>query len=124
MRERQQIPANPVNANSPKACCRQQRGTNQLRVADQLASQPQEGLLEVVVGLGRNIIVLEILLSVESNRLSLDFSLLHVDLVAAKNNRDSLADTDKITYKVSDHWQRGEQGVENTYGASWGHSCR
>lgn len=30
----------------------------EIRVADQLASQPQERLLEVVVGLGRNVVVL------------------------------------------------------------------
>lgn len=31
----------------------------QVRVTDQLAGQPQEGLLEVVVGLGGDVVVLE-----------------------------------------------------------------
>ena len=34
-------------------------------VADQLPGQPEEGLLEVVVGLGGDVVILEVLLSVE-----------------------------------------------------------
>jgi hypothetical protein len=68
-----------------------------LRVADELASEPEEGLLEVVVGLGRDIVVLEVLLAVESDGLGLDLALLHVDLVTAKNDWDVLADTDEVT---------------------------
>lgn len=71
--------------------------TNQLRVADKLASQPQERLLEVVVGLGRDIVVLQVLLAVEGDGLGLDLALLHIDLVTAENNGDVLADTDEIT---------------------------
>lgn len=71
--------------------------TNQSGVADKLASEPQEGLLEVVVGLGRDIVVLEVLLAVESDALGLDLALLDIDLVTAENNGDVLADTDKIT---------------------------
>ena len=70
--------------------------THQLRVADQLASEPQEGLLEVVVRLGRDIVVLEVLLAVESDGLSLDLTLLHVDLVATEDDRNVLADADEI----------------------------
>ena len=69
----------------------------ELRVADQLASEPEEGLLEVVVGLGRDIVVLKVLLAVEGDGLGLDFSLLDVDLVAGEDDRDVLADTDEIT---------------------------
>lgn len=73
-------------------------GTYETGVADELASEPQEGLLEVVVGLSGDIVVLEVLLAVESNRLGLDFALLHVDLVAAEDDRNVLANTDEITW--------------------------
>ena len=68
-----------------------------MRVANELASEPQEGLLEVVVGLGRNVVVLQVLLAVESDSLSLDLALLHVNLVTAKDDRDVLANTDEVT---------------------------
>jgi hypothetical protein len=73
-------------------------GTNQLGVANQLASKPQEGLLEVVVGLGGDVVVLKVLLPVEGNSLGLDLSLLDVDLVTAQDNGDVFADADEITY--------------------------
>ena len=65
-------------------------------VADELASEPEEGLLEVIVGLGRNIVVLEVLLAVECDGLGLDLALLDVDLVAAEDDGDVLADTDEV----------------------------
>lgn len=68
-----------------------------MRVANELAGQPEEGLLEVVVRLGGDIVVLEVLLSVESDSLGLDLALLYIYLVAAQNDRDVLADTNKIT---------------------------
>jgi hypothetical protein len=67
-------------------------------VADELASEPEEGLLKVVVGLGRDIVVLEVLLSVEGDGLGLDLSLLDIDLVTAENNGDVLANSDEITW--------------------------
>ena len=67
-------------------------------VADQLSCEPEEGLLEVVVGLGRDIVVLEVLLAVECDRLGLDLALLHIDFVTAKNDGNVLADTDEVTY--------------------------
>lgn len=45
-------------------------------VPDELPGEPEEGLLEVVVGLGRDLKVLEVLLSVERDSSSLDLSLL------------------------------------------------
>ena len=66
-------------------------------VADQLSCEPEEGLLEVVVGLGGDIVVLEVLLPVECDRLGLDLALLHIDLVTAQNNGNVLADTDEVT---------------------------
>lgn len=73
--------------------------TYQLRVADQFAGQPEEWLLEVVVGLGRDIVVLKVLLAVEGNGLGLDFALLNVHLVAAEDDGDILADTNKVTWE-------------------------
>lgn len=72
--------------------------TYQSRVSDKLSGQPQEGLLKVVVGLCRDVVVLEVLLSVEGNGLGLDLALLHIDLVSGENDRDLLANTDQVTY--------------------------
>ena len=70
--------------------------TYQSRVSDQLACKPEEGFLEVVVGFGRYVIVLEILLSVEGDGLRFNFALLDVYLVAAEHDGDLLADTNEI----------------------------
>ena len=66
-------------------------------VADELSCEPQEGLLEVVVGLGGDVVVLEVLLAVEGDGLGLDLALLDIDLVTGENDGDVLADTDEIT---------------------------
>mmetsp|Transcript_16613 Transcript_16613/g.23415 ORF Transcript_16613/g.23415 Transcript_16613/m.23415 type:complete len:209 (+) Transcript_16613:187-813(+) len=71
-------------------------------VSRQLACQPEERLLKVVVGLGRDIVVLEVLLSVEGNLLGLNLTVLDFDLVSGEDNRDILADTSKITMPVGD----------------------
>lgn len=73
------------------------RKTHQRCVADELPGEPEEGLLEVVVGLGRDIVVLQVLLAVESDGLGLHFALLNVDLVAAEDDGNVFADTDKVT---------------------------
>ena len=70
--------------------------TYQSLVADELPCEPQEGLLEVVVGLGGDVVVLEVLLAVEGDGLGLDLALLDIDLVSAKDDRDVLADTDEV----------------------------
>jgi hypothetical protein len=57
----------------------------------------QERLLKVVVGLCGDIVVLEVLLAVERDGLGLHFALLHVDLVATKDNGNVLANTDEVT---------------------------
>jgi hypothetical protein len=75
-------------------------GSNELKagVADELSGQPQEGLLEVVVGLGRNVVVLEVLLAVESDGLGLDLTFLNIDLVTGQDDRDVLANSDEVTW--------------------------
>lgn len=72
----------------------------QRRVSDQLSCQPEEGLLKVVVGLGRDIVVLEVLLAVESDRLGLNLPLFNIDFVTSQNDWDVLANTDKVTVPV------------------------
>ena len=69
-------------------------------VADKFSGEPQEGLLEVVVGLRRDVVVLEVLLAVESDGLGLDLALLDIDLVAGKDDGDVLANTDQVTYQI------------------------
>jgi hypothetical protein len=71
-------------------------------IADKLSCQPEERFLEVVVGLSRDIVVLQILLSMESDSLSLNLSFLNVNLVAGEDDRDILADTDQVTVPVGD----------------------
>ena len=66
-------------------------------VADKFPGEPEERLLEVVVGLGRDVVVLEVLLSVEGDGLCLDLALLDVDLVAGQDDGDVFADTDQVT---------------------------
>jgi hypothetical protein len=63
---------------------------------DESAEKPNEGLFELIVALSRDIIVLEILLSVESDLLSFDLTVFHIDLISDKNNRNVLTNTDKI----------------------------
>ena len=72
--------------------------TYKLGVANELATEPEERLLEVVVGLGGDVVVLEVLLSVEGDSLGLDLALLHIDLVTAENDGNVLANSDEITY--------------------------
>ena len=71
--------------------------TYQAWVADKLSRQPQEGLLEIVVGFRGNIIILEILLPMESDGLCFHFSLFDVDFIAAQDDWDLFANTDKVT---------------------------
>jgi len=71
-------------------------------VADKLPCEPQEGLLKVVVGLGGDVVVLEVLLAVEGDGLGLDLALLDVDLVAGQDNGNVLANADQITVPVGD----------------------
>jgi len=59
----------------------------------------QEGFLEVIVGLRGDVVVLKVLLAVEGDRLSLDFSLLDIDFVAGEDNGDVFADTNEIAYR-------------------------
>ena len=70
--------------------------SHQSRVANQFAGEPKEGLLEVIVGLGRDIIILKVFLAVECDGLSLHFALLDIDFVAAKDNGNILANAYQV----------------------------
>jgi len=78
------------------------RGGNEFQtcVTDKLSGQPKERLLKVIIGLGGDIVVLEVLLSVECDSLGLHLSLLNIDLVASKNDGNVLANTDQVAMPV------------------------
>ena len=63
-----------------------------------LPSKPQEWLLKVVVGLGRDVIILKVLLAVEDDGLGLDLPVLDVHLVASQNNGNVLANPDLMNF--------------------------
>ena len=58
---------------------------------DTLPGQPEEGLLEVVVRLGGDVVILKVLLPVEDDRLGLDLPVLDVHLVTRQHDGDVLA---------------------------------
>ncbi|KAH3678749.1 hypothetical protein OGATHE_000017 [Ogataea polymorpha] len=82
----------------------------ELGVAHELSGEPQERLLEVVVRLGRDVEVLQVLLSVEGDGLGLDLSLLDVDFVTAQDNRDVLTHSDKVSVPVWNVLVRDSRG--------------
>jgi hypothetical protein len=67
-------------------------------IPNKLPRQPKKWLFKVVVRLGRNVVVLKVLLAVEGNVLSFDFALLYVDLVSAQNNGDVVTNSGEVTY--------------------------
>jgi len=75
---------------------------NEVGVVHESSEEPDEWLLELVVGLGGDVVVLEILLSVEGNLLGLDLSVLDVDLVSDENDGDGLADAGEIFVPLGD----------------------
>jgi len=69
-------------------------------VARELARKPQERLFKVVVGLGGNVVVREVLAAVEVDGLGLHLSVLDVHLVAHQHDRDVVAHTSEIAVPV------------------------
>lgn len=65
----------------------------EIGISNEFTSQIEERFLEVVVGLGGNIVVLEILLAMEGDALGFDFAVFHVDFVSDQNNWDILTNT-------------------------------
>ena len=72
----------------------------QLVVPRQLARQPQEWFFEIVVGLGRDIVVLQVFLAVEGDLLGFDLSVLDFHLVSREDNGDVFADAGEIAVPV------------------------
>jgi hypothetical protein len=71
-------------------------------VAGDLPGDPHEGLLEVVVHLGGDLVVLQVLLAVEGDLLGLHLAVLYLYLVTAQHNGDVLAYTGQISVKQDD----------------------
>ena len=71
-------------------------------ILSESSEEPDERLFELVVALSRNIKELEVLLSVESDLLSLDLSVLDVDLVANEHDGDVFANSDEILVPLRD----------------------
>mmetsp|Transcript_29224 Transcript_29224/g.79085 ORF Transcript_29224/g.79085 Transcript_29224/m.79085 type:complete len:317 (+) Transcript_29224:1253-2203(+) len=69
-------------------------------VTGELSSQPQERLLEVVVRLGRNIVVLQVLLAMKGDLLSLHLAILDFYFVPAQYNGNVLTNSGQITMPV------------------------
>ena len=70
------------------------------RAVNNLPSEPKEGLLKIVIGLGRDVVILEILLAVKHDGLGLDLPVLDVDLVAGEDDGDVLADSDQVSVPI------------------------
>mmetsp|Transcript_69404 Transcript_69404/g.195761 ORF Transcript_69404/g.195761 Transcript_69404/m.195761 type:complete len:253 (+) Transcript_69404:244-1002(+) len=64
--------------------------------------EPEEGLLEVVVAPGAQVVVLQVALAVELDVFRLDLPVLHVDLVPHEDDRDVLADSHDVAMPVRD----------------------
>lgn len=67
-----------------------------------LPCKVKEGLLKIIVALGRYLIVLQILLPVEGNLLGLNLPVLHINLVSAENYGYILTNP-KILMKLKHH---------------------
>ena len=69
---------------------------SKVNLLSNLPQQPDEGLLKLVVALGRNVIVLQVLLPVEGNLLGLDLPVLHIHLVTHQNNGNVLTHSNQV----------------------------
>lgn len=71
-------------------------------VTRQLASQPEERLFKVVVRLGGDIVVLQVLFAVEGDLLRLYLAVFDFDFVPREHNRNVFTDTSQVTVPVGD----------------------
>lgn len=91
----------------------------------QLASQPAEGLLEVVVALRGNIVVGHVLALVECDVLGLHTALLHIALVAHEHDGDVAAHTGEVAVPVGNAVVRAAgRHIEHEDGAVGIHATR
>jgi hypothetical protein len=75
---------------------------DQARLIGESTSKPEEGLLEVVVTPGRQIVVLEVSLTMELNVTGFHLSVLDIDLVSNQHDWDVLTDPNDISMPVRD----------------------
>ena len=75
----------------------QKRGNENSERVQEIRTEIEERLLEVVVRLGAHLIILQVLAPVESDHLRLDLSLLDIHLVPAEHNWDAVADSREIS---------------------------
>ena len=69
---------------------------SEVTIVDHSTEEPDERLLELVVALSGDIVVLEVLLSVEGDLLGLNLAITDIDFVTDEDDRDSLTDTSQI----------------------------
>lgn len=78
---------------------------------DEAAEEPNKRLLELVVGLCRDIVILQVLLPVERDLLGLHLAVLHIDFVSDEHNRNGLAHTSEILIPLG-HVGVGDAGAD------------
>jgi hypothetical protein len=69
---------------------------DEVSVIDKLSEEPDEWLLKLIIALGRDIIVLQVLLSVEGDLLGLDLSVLNIYFVSDEDNGDVFANSHQV----------------------------
>lgn len=71
-------------------------------ILDKTTGQVEERLFKIIVGASRNVVVLKILLSVESNVLGFDFSVFDVNLVSTDDHGNIFTDTNNVSVPIWD----------------------
>ena len=71
-------------------------------VSDEFLQDPDVWSIVLIIRLGRDIVVLEVSLSVESDLSGLDFSVLTVNLVSDQDNGDVIADSGQVLIPLGD----------------------
>jgi len=75
---------------------------SQVVIISESSEEPDERFLVLVVALGRDIVVLKVLLSVEGDLFGFNFSVFHVDLVSNENNWDVGAHSGQVLVPLGD----------------------
>ena len=68
----------------------------QFHLLGESSEEPDEGLLELIIALGRDVVVLQALLAVERDLLGLHLAIFHVDLVADEADGNIIANTNQV----------------------------
>ena len=91
----------------------EKRGLDQseVLVTDHATEKPNERLFELVVALGTDVVVLQVLFTMEGDLLGLHLTVTDINLVSNKNNRDGFADTGQILVPLG-HVGVGDAGAD------------